>query len=133
MEYFAGKTFADDPFWNNSREETFADGPFWEISRKKLSRKGQKTAKPRKFFPAKVSSFKVPSTQKACLVWDAFSGQDTGTVKEKLQIFDIAEAKVPKNMTHLLQPLDLTTNGTAKMKPLLVKFCCPSVTQNVRP
>ena len=35
-------------------------------------------------------------------------------MNEKLQILDIAEAKVPKNMTHLHQPLDLTTNGTAK-------------------
>ena len=35
-------------------------------------------------------------------------------MKEKLQILDIAEAKVPKNMTHLLQPLDLTANGTAQ-------------------
>ena len=35
-------------------------------------------------------------------------------MKEKLQILDIAEAKVPKNMMQLLQPLDLTTNGTSK-------------------
>ena len=56
----------------------------------------------------------LPSTRKVCLVWDAFSGQDTGILKEKLQVLDIAEGKVPKNMTHLLLLVDLTTNGTEK-------------------
>ena len=53
------ETFAFERFQDISREETFADGPFWKILQKELSRKGQKTAKQRKFLPTKVSSFKV--------------------------------------------------------------------------
>ena len=46
-------------FINISREKTFADRPFLKILRKKLSRKGQKNAKPQNFLPSKVSDLKV--------------------------------------------------------------------------
>ena len=55
----------------------------------------------------------VPS-QVSCIVWDSFTGQDTYAVKSKLEKLNIKEVGVPKNMTHLLQPLDLTTNGITK-------------------
>ena len=55
----------------------------------------------------------VPS-QVVCLIWDSFTGQDTAAVKSKLEELNIKDVGVPKNMTHLLQPLDLTTNGATK-------------------
>ena len=53
-------------------------------------------------------------SQKSCIVWDAFKGQETPAVKSKLKELNIEEVGVPKNLTHLLQPLDLTTNSTVK-------------------
>ena len=57
---------------------------------------------------------KLPASQKALLIWDAFTGQGTKPIIERLDEVKIAEEKVPKNLTHLLQPLDLTTNGAIK-------------------
>ena len=56
----------------------------------------------------------LEDSQKACIIWDAFKGQDTPEVKSKLQELNIKEVGCPKNMTHLLQPLDLTTNKEVK-------------------
>lgn len=56
----------------------------------------------------------LPQDQKSCLIWDAFSGQGTDAVRSKLKAMHIEETLVPSNMTHLLQPLDLTTNGVIK-------------------
>ena len=50
----------------------------------------------------------------SCIVWDSFSGQETDNVKLKLEELNIKDVGVPKNMMHLLQPLDLATNGAAK-------------------
>ena len=57
---------------------------------------------------------KLPQNQVACLIWDAFESQSTQKVKLELGHLNIKDAKVPKNITHLLQPLDLTTNGVVK-------------------
>lgn len=56
----------------------------------------------------------LPATQKSLLLWDAFKAQSTQSVKYALTINHIELVMVPKNMTHLLQPLDLTTNATFK-------------------
>ena len=48
------------------------------------------------------------------LVWDAFKAQSTDKVFSELERLNINVAAVPKNMTHLLQPLDLTTNASVK-------------------
>jgi len=56
----------------------------------------------------------LPATQRSLLLWDAFKAQSTEVVKESLRINRIEVVTVPKNMTHLLQPLDLTTNATFK-------------------
>ena len=53
-------------------------------------------------------------SQKSLLLWDAFKAQSTNSVIEKLDELNIECVMVPKNMTHLLQPLDLTTNGAMK-------------------
>ena len=56
----------------------------------------------------------LPPTQKSLLLWDAFKAQSTEVVKASLEANKIEVVTVPKNMTHLLQPLDLTTNATFK-------------------
>ena len=56
----------------------------------------------------------LPDTQKALLVWDAFTAQSTDKVTRVLTRLNIKVVPVPKNMTHLLQPLDLTTNASLK-------------------
>ena len=56
----------------------------------------------------------LPSNQKSLLIWDAFKAQSTTKVSDVLSNHGIETVMVPKNMTHLLQPLDLTTNGSLK-------------------
>ena len=56
----------------------------------------------------------LPETQKALLVWDAFKAQSTDKVLSELKRLNINVFALPKNMTHLLQPLDLTTNSSVK-------------------
>ena len=53
-------------------------------------------------------------SQKSLLLWDAFNAQSTNSLIEKLDELNIECVMVPKNMTVLLQPLDLTTNGAMK-------------------
>ena len=56
----------------------------------------------------------LPDSQKSLLLWDAFKAQSTQKVKDALSANKIESVMVPKNMTHLLQPLDLTTNASFK-------------------
>ena len=53
----------------------------------------------------------LPENQRTLLLWDAFKAQSTEKVIRELAIKQVV---VPKNMTHLLQPLDLTTNASVK-------------------
>ena len=54
----------------------------------------------------------LQNDQKALTLWDAFKAQATDKVtKERL---NIVQVMVPKNMTHLRQPLDLMTNASVK-------------------
>ena len=52
----------------------------------------------------------LPDEQKCLLLWDAFRAQECAAVLSKLEELNIVTVQVPKNLTHLLQPLDLTTN-----------------------
>ena len=52
--------------------------------------------------------------QKALLIFDVFGGQTTDKVLKVLEDNNILATKVPPNMTHLFQPLDLTVNKVAK-------------------
>ena len=52
--------------------------------------------------------------QKVLLIFDVFRGQTTDKVLKVLEDNDILVTKVPANMTHLFQPLDLTVNKVAK-------------------
>ena len=56
----------------------------------------------------------LPADSKSLLIWDAFKAQSCPNVIDKLESLDIVSVMVPKNMTHLLQPLDLTTNTVFK-------------------
>ena len=52
--------------------------------------------------------------QKALLIFDVFLGQTTDKVLKVLEDNNILATKIPPNMTHLFQPLDLTVNKVAK-------------------
>ena len=56
----------------------------------------------------------LPQSQKSLLEWDAFKAQSTPKVMDTLSSYGIEYVMVPKNMNHLLQPLDLTTNTSFK-------------------
>ena len=53
-------------------------------------------------------------TKNSILIWDAFKAHSTTEIIDTLSGFGIETVMVPKNMTHLLQPLDLKTNGSFK-------------------
>ena len=57
---------------------------------------------------------KLPQNQLACLIWDASKAKLTEKVKLELEHLNIKDVKEPKNITHLLQPLELSTNGVVK-------------------
>ena len=52
--------------------------------------------------------------QKALLISDVFRSQTTDKVLKNLEDNNILATKVPPNMTHFFQPLDLTVNKVAK-------------------
>ena len=52
--------------------------------------------------------------QKALLIFNVFRGQTTNKIFKVLRDNHILVTKVPANMTHLFQPLDLTVNKAAK-------------------
>ena len=54
----------------------------------------------------------LPQYQKSLVVWDAFNAQSSPKLMDTLSSYSIEAAMVLKNMTHLLQPLDLTTNAS---------------------
>ena len=56
----------------------------------------------------------LPQSQKSLLAWDAFKAESFPQVMETLSSYGIKSVMVPKSMTHLLQPLDLTTNASFK-------------------
>ena len=52
--------------------------------------------------------------QKTLLIFDVFRGQTTDKIFKVLKDNHILVTKVPANMTHLFQPLDLTINKATK-------------------
>ena len=53
----------------------------------------------------------LTNDQNSVLIWDTFTGQNTDAVNNRLSELNIFTVNVPKNLTHLLQLLDLTTNA----------------------
>ena len=56
----------------------------------------------------------LPIEKKALLICHAFKGQQSQVITDALDNYNLVTVMVPKNLTHLLQPLDLTTNGSFK-------------------
>ena len=56
----------------------------------------------------------LPQSQKSLLVWDTFKAQSIPKVMDTLSSYGIESVMVPKNMAHLLQPVNLTTNASFK-------------------
>ena len=56
----------------------------------------------------------LTQSEKSLLVRDIFKAQSTPKVMDTLSSYGIEVVIVPKNMTHLLQPFDLTTNASFK-------------------
>ena len=56
----------------------------------------------------------LPNDQKSLIIWNAFTGQNTDAVKNRLSGLKILTVNVPKNLTHLLQLLDLTASAIFK-------------------
>ena len=61
------------------------------------------------YLKKKKVELKLPESQKSCIIWDAFGAHRTDSVISKLEASGIEAVGVPKNLTHLLQPL--TTNS----------------------
>ena len=53
-------------------------------------------------------------SQKSLVLWDEIKAQATTLINAKLDELNIAHVIVPKNLTHLLQPVDLTTSDAMK-------------------
>ena len=66
------------------------------------------------YFCQLKEEFGLQNDQNALILWDAFKAQSTDKVTKDLESLNIVQVMVPKNMTHLLQPLDLTTNASVK-------------------
>ena len=62
----------------------------------------------------KRAEIHLPKDQKGLIVWDVFKGQMTEKVKDGLATLNFELVPVSANMTHFIQPLDLTVNGSAK-------------------
>ena len=56
----------------------------------------------------------LTNDQNSVLIWDAFTGQNNDAVNNRISELNIFTVNVPKNLTHLLQLLDLTTNAAFK-------------------
>ena len=69
--------------------------------------------------------------QVACLIWDAFKAQATEKFKLELEHLRIKDVKVPKSMTHLLQPLDLTNGFRYYLTTCITKALLADPKQNV--
>ena len=54
----------------------------------------------------------LPNGQKSLLIWDALKSQSTANASNVLSKHE--KKNHEKNMTHLFQPLDLTTNSSLK-------------------
>lgn len=94
----------------------FPAGFFLSYNEKRSSNEAETMTLVNKIIYSYVNKVKqelgLPETQKALLVWDAFKAQSTDKVLSELEKLNINVVAVPKNMTHLLQPLDLTTNAS---------------------
>ena len=70
-----------------------------------------------RYFEKVKEELQVPNYQSFLPLWDAFKRQGIPRVQERLAELGAVIVMLPKVMTHLLQPLDVTNNGiTNKIK-----------------
>ena len=76
----------------------------------------------------------IPQSQKSLLAWDVFKVQSTPKVMVALSSYGIEYVMVPKNMTHLLQPLHLRTNASLKkyQKQALSEYFTSCIMETLR-
>ena len=75
----------------------------------------------------------LQNDQKAPILWDAFKAQSTDKVAKELERVNIVHVMVPKDLTHLLQPLDLTTNASVRKmeKKCLSQYFTSAITKEM--
>ena len=66
------------------------------------------------YLTKKKNELHLPQDHPSLLIMDVFRGQMTEEVLEKLKCNNIFLVRVPANMSHIFQPLDLTVNGHFK-------------------
>ena len=66
------------------------------------------------YLTKKKNELHLPQDHPSLLIMDVFRGQMTEEVLEKLKCNNIFLVRVPANMTHIFQPLDLIVNGHFK-------------------
>ena len=76
----------------------------------------------------------LPNDPKSLPMWDAFKAQSMANVSDVLSKHEIESVMVPKNMTHLLQPLDLTKNASLKKieKRVFSKYFSSSIMEGLK-
>ena len=72
------------------------------------------------YLTSKRNELRLPLDHPALLIMDVFRGQMTEDVLEKLKRSNIFLVRVPANMTHIFQPLDLTVNGHFKQYIIII-------------
>ena len=66
----------------------------------------------------------LPKEQSSFLIMDVFRGQTTQAMLKKLKKNYILVTKVPQNMTHIFQPLDLSVDIGPPNEDVLVQNVC---------
>eukprot|EP00116_Pleurobrachia_bachei_P010527 sb/3470789/ len=67
-----------------------------------------------KIIVEKRNQLGLPDDQKCVLIWDDFRAHTTDEVITRARALNCEIVEVPKNLTHLLAPLDLTVNKSLK-------------------
>ena len=108
-------------YWENPKISTkhyFSDGFCLAYNQKYWSNETETICLIEDFLVLKIEKVKeeqfLPPSQKSLLLWDAFKAQSTPKVMDILSSYGIESVMVPRNMTHFLQLLDLTTNASFK-------------------
>ena len=77
----------------------------------------------------KKKSLGKPDSQKVVVIWDDFSAHNAPRVLSLLSMLGICTVDIPKNLTHLLSPLDLTVNK--KLKDFEREACASYVSRSL--
>ena len=96
---------------------TFAFPPDWHITFSQSNENTMRDYSNKILIPyikKKRTELKLPSDQRALVLFDKFKGQCTSSILELLEENNISVVMVPANCTDRLQPLDVSVNKAAK-------------------